>query len=96
MRKSMLLSALILSTALTLPAVAQSSDAPAPASTASKGQMLHAADGARVALVDRVDTDGSVEVIYYGRVVTVPVSSLTVKDGELTTSFTKAELTVAK
>lgn len=91
MRKSLLLSAMIFS--LALPVAAQAADAPL---TAEKGQMLHAADGSRVALVDRVGEDGSVQVIFYGHVVTVPATSLSQKDGELTTTYTKGQLTELK
>jgi hypothetical protein len=59
----------------------------------SQGEMLHAADGGRLAPVSSVAADGSVQIIYYGKVVTIPAASLSANaDGELTTSLTKNQV----
>jgi hypothetical protein len=74
--------------------VAASSDvrAAAPAVVPVKGQVLHTTDGGRLAQVENVLADGSVQIIYYGRLVTVPASSLSMSGGELTTSMTKNQI----
>jgi len=59
---------------------------------AVEGQMLITADGARVARVYHVNADGSVQVILDYRMVTVPVNTLSVKNGELTTSLTRKQV----
>ncbi len=105
MRKSLLaVSALLLSAA---PAFAQEGaavpteiSAPASASapqatasvTASRGQTLVAANGARIGRVLRVNDDGSPSVIYEGKVVTVPLATLTVADGRLVSSLSAGEI----
>ena len=60
--------------------------------TATQGQMLHTADGGRLAPVESVQPDGSVQIIYYGKLITIPASSLSSPDGELTTSLTKNQV----
>lgn len=80
------------------PAVAQTttpSTGTAPSTSpvaASQGQMLHDANGGRLGSVDRVTSDGSVQIILDGRVVTIPVSTLSITDGELNTSLTKHQV----
>ena len=92
MRKSSLLVLLCMLAAA--PAVAQTSgSAPAASAVAAtKGQMLHDANGGRLAPVDQVTSDGSVQIIFYGKVVTVPASTLSVVDGDLKTSLTKNQV----
>lgn len=58
----------------------------------AKGKMLYAADGARLAVVMRVTADGSAQIIYEGKVVTVPAASLADANGRLETKLTKAQL----
>ena len=73
-------------------AVAQAQSAPAAAGTVSvsKGQMLLAANGARLGVVYRVNADGSPQLIIDGKLVTIPASTLSSSDGKLTTSLTKS------
>lgn len=77
------------------PAAAENAAAPAatsskaPAVVATVGQMLHASNGGRLAPVNRVTTDGSVQIIINGKIVTVPISTLSMPNGELTTSLSK-------
>ena len=62
------------------------------APVASKGKMLVDATGGRLAPVDRVDDDGSAEIIIDGRLVTVPAATLSVVDGRLKTSLKKSQV----
>ena len=59
---------------------------------ASKGQMLVAANGSRLGPVYRVSTDGAVQMIIGGKMVTVPASTLSSVDGKLTTSLSKSQV----
>lgn len=92
MKKSWLLALMCI--CAVVPAAAQDAASPSVATVvvATKGQMLHAADGGRLAPVYRVTDNGSVQIIIYGKVVTVPASTLSVVDGELTTSLTKNQV----
>ena len=60
---------------------------------ASKGDMLIGADHSRLGSVVRVESDGSASIIFDGRMVTVPASTLKMADGKLTTSLSKHQLT---
>jgi hypothetical protein len=57
-----------------------------------KGKLLTAANGARLGVVSRVAPDGSPQVIIDGRMVTVPVNTLSVADGKLTTNLSKSQV----
>ena len=57
-----------------------------------KGSMLVAANGARLAPVYRVGTDGSAQIIIEGKMVTIPAATLSMAGGRLTTSLTKNEV----
>ena len=59
---------------------------------AAKGQMLVAANGSRLGSVYRVGSDGAVQMIIGGKMVTVPASTLSSVDGRLTTSLSKNEV----
>jgi hypothetical protein len=54
--------------------------------------MLVAANGARLAPVYRVGTDGSAQIIIEGKMVTIPAATLSMAGGRLTTSLTKNEV----
>jgi hypothetical protein len=83
--------AFVMSIIAVLPAAA--ADQPSgSAPVATKGAMLHSADGVRLGEVDRVETDGSVQLIFDGRIVTVPATTLSLQDGELTTSLKKTDV----
>jgi predicted lipoprotein with Yx(FWY)xxD motif len=64
----------------------------AAAAVAAKGQMLIAANGARLGTVYRVDSDGAVQMIIGGKMVTVPASTLSIVDGRLVTSLSKNQI----
>jgi hypothetical protein len=59
---------------------------------AATGKMLIDANGGRLAPVDRVDADGSAEIIIDGRLVTIPASTLSIVDGRLKTSLKKPQV----
>jgi hypothetical protein len=58
----------------------------------SKGQMLVAANGARLGPVYRVGADGSAQIFIDGKLVTIPVATLSTANGKLTTSLSKSEV----
>jgi hypothetical protein len=60
--------------------------------TVTKGAMLFSAEGGRLGPVYRVMSDGSAQIIIDARMVTVPVSTISSKDGKLTTSLKKPEV----
>ena len=60
---------------------------------ASRGQMLIGSDHSRLGSVVSVESDGSPSIIFDGRMVTVPASTLKMAHGKLTTSLTKHQLT---
>jgi hypothetical protein len=59
---------------------------------ATEGKMLLAANGSRLGAVYRVTGDGSAQIIVDGKMVTVPANTLSVADGKLTTSLSKADI----
>lgn len=67
-------------------------EATTAAAAAVKGQMLLAVNGARLGPVNRVLADGSAQIIIDGKVVTIPVSTLSTVNGKLTTSLSKSEV----
>jgi len=72
-------------------ATAVAQDSPS-AALAAKGQVLVAANGSRLGSVYRVVSDGSVQMIIDGKMITVPAATLSNSDGKLTTSLTKSEV----
>jgi hypothetical protein len=62
------------------------------AALAAKGKVLVSVDGARLGQVYRVGSDGAVQMILGGKVVTVPASTLSSVDGRLLTSLRKNEV----
>jgi hypothetical protein len=75
-----------------------SASASTPEGTASipvaaiKGRMLTAANGSRLAPVYRIGNDGSPQIILEGKLVTIPVGTLSLSDGKLSTSLTKSQI----
>jgi hypothetical protein len=59
---------------------------------AAKGMVLVAADGARLGTVYRVGSDGTVQMIFAGKMVTVPASTLSSIDGRLVTSLSRNQI----
>ena len=92
MRKSLV--RVLLCGLVSLPVLAQegSSVQPGSAVIPVKGKMLVAANGARLGLVYHVTPDGSVQVIVDGKMTTIPGSTLSMANGELTTSLTKNDV----
>ena len=80
---------------VSLPVIAQEGSSVQPDNSAVspvKGRMLVAVNGARLGLVCRVTPDGSVQVIVDGKMTTIPRSTLSMANGELTTSLTKNDV----
>ena len=79
----------------TLTFVAQepaTTEAASTAAVAVKGQMLIAANGARLGTVFRVTADGSAQIMIDGKLVTIPAATLSMANGKLTTSLSKSEV----
>lgn len=72
--------------------VLSSFSAAAQSSPATEGKMLLTANGSRLGAVYRVTDDGSAQVIVDGKMVTIPAHTLSLNDGKLMTSLTKAEI----
>ena len=73
-----------------LPAIAQESAAPAV--TVEAGKMLYADGGKRLAAIYRVADDGSPQLILDGKLVTVPIATVSVVDGQFQTSLSKKDI----
>lgn len=75
------------------PALAADLQQPTAASamTAAKGHMLVTADGERLAPVYRVASDG-LQIIYEGRMVTVPTATISFVSGKPITSLSKRDV----
>ncbi len=58
----------------------------------AEGKMVYGANGQRLAPVYRVNSDGSVQLILEGRLVTIPGNVLSDVNGKLTSTENKAEL----
>lgn len=58
----------------------------------TKGVMLFSADGSRLGAVYRVTEDGSAQIIIDTKMVTVPVTTISTKDGKLITTLKKAQV----
>ncbi len=98
MKKTFCLLALVAASALPAAAGAQEPVAavskPTPAEMT--GKMLYTADGRHIASVYSVEPDGSPQVIWEGRLVTVPASTVTVDGGKVLTSMTKMQLALSR
>jgi hypothetical protein len=87
------LSAAVLMCALASHAFSADEPTPAMAGPAvTEGQMLVGSDGTRIGRVIHVGSDGSPQVMFNGRLVTIPVASLSTVNDRLTTSLTKDQL----
>lgn len=81
--------ALAFTPSLVAPTMAQEAAATAEIRT---GRTLRDPANVRVGKIDRVNADGSVRVIFEERFITIPADTLSVKDGEVTTSLTRREV----
>jgi hypothetical protein len=54
--------------------------------------MLYDSTGHRVASVNRVTANGDAQIILNGLLITVPASTLSLADGKLKTSLSRAEI----
>jgi len=76
-------------------AVAENQPSPETGTAAvasSKGKMLVTANGARLGPVYRVGADGAAQIFIDGRLVSIPVATLSSANGRLTTSLSKSEV----
>ena len=85
-----------LASAAAAPAIAQAPVDSTPAATASapaisRGAMVFSAEGRRIGRIDRV-RGSDVNVIFNGKFVAIPTSSLSSGERGLTTSLTQADL----
>lgn len=72
--------------------VSASLTAMADDAAATEGKMLLASNGARLGAVYRVTPDGSAQLIVDGKMVTIPANTISVVDGKLQTSLSKADV----
>jgi hypothetical protein len=73
------------------PAVFAQTAAPAPVKLTS-GQVLRDVDMNKLGPISQVNGDGSVQIIYEQRLVTIPAASLSVVDGKAKTSLSRKDL----
>jgi len=71
------------------PAILQAATA---ASTPTEGALLFSEDGHRLGAVYKVTDDGSAELIYEGKLVSIPAGTLSDVNGKLTTQLTKMQV----
>ncbi len=57
----------------------------------SRGQVLATAEGKRLGYVHRVLSDGTVQLIVDGKLVTIPAATISLTDGKFITSLTRKE-----
>lgn len=88
MKKSWLIALLCAFAAVTAVAQDPTSDAAATA----KGKMLVAANGARLGPVYRIGADGAAQIFIDGKLVSIPVTTLSTANGRLTTSLSKSQV----
>ena len=75
----------------TIAAVSAHADGSAPIKV-SEGKMIYGVNGQRLAPVYRVNSDGWVQLILEGRLVTLPATGLSEVNGKLTSPENKADL----
>jgi hypothetical protein len=56
------------------------------------GKLLYDADGKKLAPIYKLDANGVPQILLDGKVITVPMSTLTEVDGKFTTKMTKRDL----
>lgn len=91
MKKSWFIVLVCAFAAVTAAAQDQSSSDAATAA-GSKGKMLVAANGARLGPVYRIGADGAAQIFIDGKLVSIPVATLSTANGKLTTSLSKSEV----
>ena len=64
----------------------------APGADAARGKILLDAAGSRLGTIDRVEADGSADILLDGRVIKVPGATLTIAGGKVSTSLKKSEV----
>ena len=59
---------------------------------ATTGKMLYGPDGKRIAAIYRATANGDAQLIIESRLIVVPAATLSLVNGKLATSLTKAEI----
>lgn len=85
-----LLSIALASVLVATPVFAETLTTPEPVK--AQGKLLFDAAGSRLGVVDRVEADGSADILLDGRVIKIPAGTLTFASGKLSTSLKKAEV----
>lgn len=62
----------------------------------STGKMIYTSTGQRIAPIYRVNAAGDAQIILNGKLVTIPVSTLSEVDGKLTTALSRKEIGQAR
>lgn len=62
----------------------------------TSGKMLYSSTGYRIAPIYRVKADGNPQVIVEGRLITVPLTSISSVDGKIVTTLTKKQIASTK
>ena len=71
--------------------MAAQADASAQTQAATLGQLVSTVDKTHLGMISRVEAIGA-QIIYDGRMITIPVSTLSVVDGHVVTSLTKHDV----
>jgi len=90
MKRSLFAVMLVAAVITSVPVMAQ--DAAPAAAVAAKGEMLYGSNGSRLGAVYKVDAAGAVQLIFEGRMLTIPAKTLSKTDSKLTTSMSKSDL----
>jgi hypothetical protein len=92
MRIIFAIAAVALTTSPVLAAEMSTTASASSAVAAKRGAMLRDVKGMRLATIDRVNADGSVQIIFNSRLVTIPADKLVVASTGVATSLTKPEV----
>lgn len=93
MHKSLAIFGLALTAFVAVPSFAADGDAPASQTvTARAGQKLYSASGRPLTPIYNIVAEGKPQVIIEGRIVTVPIATLSMSGKKLTTSLSGADL----
>ncbi|MET0377204.1 MAG: hypothetical protein ABW128_23465 [Rhizorhabdus sp.] len=75
------------------PAIISSANAAeGSAAAAKRGATLRDANGTRLGTIDRINADGSVQIIFNSKFVTIPADKLVSSESGVATSLTKTEV----
>lgn len=92
MRILLALAAVALTTTPVVAAEMAASTGASSTVAAKRGAMLRDAKGMRLATIDRVNADGSVQIIFNSKLVTIPADKLVAAPTGVATSLSKPEV----